>query len=119
MEYAVIDLEGSTVGAFEDASSARTFLRRSARGDGYALAELGVLGYRDGLRVGEPRPASEFLLPGTSVKLAVTQAEPLAAPTGQNVVLKLEQRPTPSRRLLDAMILSRLGGIDIRREAVA
>ncbi len=119
MAYAVIDFDGSTVGTFEDASSARTFLRRSARRDGYALEELGVLGYRDGMRLGEPRPASEFLIRGTRVKLVVTQAEPLAAPIGQNVVLKIEHRPTPSRSLLDAMILSKLGGTYIGREAVA
>ena len=119
MEYAVIDIEGATLGVFEDASSTRTFLRRSARSDGYELQELGVLAYGEGTRTGEPRPATEFLLPATRISLAATQAEPLTVPAGQNLVLALRRLPTQSRSRLDALILSKLPRSDLRREALA
>jgi hypothetical protein len=119
MEYAVIELDGSTVALFQDAGATRTYLRRSARLEGYAIDELAVLGYSDGVRAGDPRPANEFLPSPTPMHLSVALPEPSTGSASQNAVLKLERVPTLSWSLVESIMLSRLSGPYRHREAVA
>lgn len=95
----------------------RAFLRRSAS-TGYVLEDLGVLGYRDGVRSGVPRPANEFLPASAPVHLTVAQPESVAVPARQHAVITPERLPILSWALVDAIMLSKVVGVHRRREAI-
>ena len=61
MDFAVIDMEGSTVDTFSDASSAAAVLRGLLEHDSQCADDLAVLMYKDGIRDGPPVFAKDFV----------------------------------------------------------
>jgi hypothetical protein len=62
MTFSIIDSEGATVAAFEDAREARAFARESMRSDAAASDDLAVLEYDDsGVRRGDAVLIGDFV----------------------------------------------------------
>jgi hypothetical protein len=60
--FSIIDSEGATVAAFEDAKEARVFARESLRGDAAAGDDLAVIEYDDsGVRRGDAVLIGDFV----------------------------------------------------------
>jgi hypothetical protein len=75
MSFAVIDLDGSTLGTFDDLRDLRVFLRSELTADASASAELSVLEYRDGVRVGKPRSAGDVMIAAFMPRIHVIDAD--------------------------------------------
>lgn len=61
MRFALIDMDGSTLDTFDDASSAIACLQEMLIDDPTAADEIGVIEYRDGQRLRSPMLATEFI----------------------------------------------------------
>ncbi len=109
MRFAVIDMEGSTLDAFDDASSAIAFLSRLLEEDSAAGDDLGVIEYRDGQRLGPAILAADFVARSMDAQMQAVMADALHNVRIDSVMLVSPDGGTSSGPIDIALSPERIG----------